>query len=590
MAKSLSTAKQWRERQLMEFQTSCENLDEEVDKDPPSERKINTKLKLVKASYEEVMTAQSQVVSLEKTSASDDVNRSWVKDKVRKPYVAVVEKAEDKLETMGADDDQDTKAKAEAAQVKRDAEFELATFEAGVRATVNGLEKAIGETNIWLVENHGALTESVKGVDDELTKKHMSISRTYLNFMEGTDAGTEGKRQQTFRDELQPKVAELKARLQSKTPSVGRQPSGGSQQGLGAQQGVVQGGVQRQVQVKAKMKLAAMPVPRFSGKVVDYPEWKKLFQDCVESQYETSATVMTLRTQGLPDSLVSLVPRCASLESVWEKLDKKFLDPSRVWKGVKADLKSLDRGKLGDCKYMVALVSKLLDAESLLETVNMVHWLRQEDKIPEYEDLLNKSEKLEWVRMKPRLTGTPWENFREFLLKMRDEYEEIAKTGTVEFGEEAQAISEEKKLKCDFCKRRGHTDSDCWQKKSGGGKSDGKTEGKRTCYKCQGDDHIARDCPQKVKNSSNLVKQKKQEQKKQEVRDNTEQELFSNYLRTKDCRWCDRAYNTAFSCSGCGKLWAAKTKAEHCLAHCVKYSWLHQPRKEETWLSRGRTA
>ena len=112
----------------MEFQTSCENLDEEVDKDPQSERKINTKLKLVKASYEEVMTAQSQVVSLEKTSASDDVYRSWVKDKVRKTYVAVVEKAVDKLETMGAVDDQDTKAKAEAAQVKRDAEFELATF------------------------------------------------------------------------------------------------------------------------------------------------------------------------------------------------------------------------------------------------------------------------------------------------------------------------------------------------------------------------------------------------------------------------------------------------------------------------------
>ena len=123
-------------------------------------------------------------------------------------------------------------------------------------------------------------------------------------------------------------------------------------------------------------------------------------------------------------------------------------------------------------------------------------------------------------------------------------------------------------MKCDFCKRRGHTDSDCWQKKSGGGKSDGKTEGKRRCYKCEGDDHIARDCPQKVKNSSNLVKQIPK--KKQEVRDNTEQELFSNYLRTRDCRWCDRAYNTAYSCSGCGKLWAAKTKAEHCLAHCVK--------------------
>ena len=115
MAKSLSAAKQWRERQLIEFQTTCEDLEEEVDKDPPSARRINAKLKLVRASYEEVMTAQSQIVSLEKTSALDDVNRSWVKDRVRKPYVAVVDKAEDKLVTMGAVDDQETKAKAEAA-------------------------------------------------------------------------------------------------------------------------------------------------------------------------------------------------------------------------------------------------------------------------------------------------------------------------------------------------------------------------------------------------------------------------------------------------------------------------------------------
>ena len=84
---------------------------------------------------------------------------------------------------------------------------------------------------------------------------------------------------------------------------------------------------------------------------------------------------MTLRSQALPDSLVSLVPRCANLETVWEKLDKRFLDPTRVWRGVKADLRSLDRSKMGDCKYMQALVSKLLDGESLLESVNMVHWL-----------------------------------------------------------------------------------------------------------------------------------------------------------------------------------------------------------------------
>ena len=37
MAKNLSAAKQWRERQLMEFQLACEDLGEEVDKETSSE-------------------------------------------------------------------------------------------------------------------------------------------------------------------------------------------------------------------------------------------------------------------------------------------------------------------------------------------------------------------------------------------------------------------------------------------------------------------------------------------------------------------------------------------------------------------------
>ena len=148
------------------------------------------------------------------------------------------------------------------------------------------------------------------------------------------------------------------------------------------------------------MKMAAMPVPKFSGQIIDYPEWKMLFKDCVEPQYEDSAAVMILKTQALPEELRHYVPRSADLAQAWEKLDKQYLDPHKVWKGVKKDLQGLNRKKLGDTKYVVSLVDKLLDAESLLDTVGMAHWLRQEDKIPEYEDFLTKSELLEWVRTK----------------------------------------------------------------------------------------------------------------------------------------------------------------------------------------------
>ena len=40
----------------------------------------------------------------------------------------------------------------------------------------------------------------------------------------------------------------------------------------------------------------------------------------------------------------------------------------------------------------------------------------------------------------------------------------------------------------------------------------------------------------------------------------------------KDCKCCSRSYNNAFSCSGCGRNWQAKTKIDPCLAHCVTYS------------------
>ena len=92
---------------------------------------------------------------------------------------------------------------------------------------------------------------------------------------------------------------------------------------------------------------------------------------------------------------------------------------------MKVELKKLERKK-----YMQALYRQMLEADVLLTGVGMAQWLRHEDKIPEYEDLLSKSEKLEWVRAKPALIGTPWENFMAFLKKLSEEYEAMSKVGT----------------------------------------------------------------------------------------------------------------------------------------------------------------
>ena len=489
---------------------------------------------------------------------------------LRKPYKEVLDKAENLLVTLRAGSDPEKESKVQAAEAKRDSKCEIASFEATITAMAEGLAEAVGDTHIWLKDNHGALTENVNNVNEDLTKKHIVIGRDYIRFLGETEVEAEVTRQEKFRADNVLVIARLRAKLLSKTPAqiaaVQQQMQAGGVQAVQGREGG-----QQKPQVKTKFKMAAMPIPKFTGKIVDYPEWKKLFKDCVESQYEESATVMILRSQALPDSLSRLVPRCTDLAMVWEKLDRKYLDPTRVWKGVKSEIESLDRGKLGDSRYMMALVNKIIDAESLLETVGMVHWLRQEDKIPQYEDMLSRSEKLEWVRMKPRLTGTPWENFKTFIVKMRDEYEEISKTGTVELEEE-----KEQKVKCEFCKKYNHTEKDCRLKRAGGyqaesGKARGyqAETGKKQCWRCGSDNHLSRDCTAKVDQSSNMVKDRRSKKKEEDnhLADEKTAEsqlgIFSNYLRTKDCRWCGRTYNSPLKCSGCGKQWPAKTKADH---------------------------
>ena len=49
-------------------------------------------------------------------------------------------------------------------------------------------------------------------------------------------------------------------------------------------------------QDKSKIMMSAMRIPKFNGKVRDYPEWKNLFKDCVEVKHEKCAVIMILRT------------------------------------------------------------------------------------------------------------------------------------------------------------------------------------------------------------------------------------------------------------------------------------------------------
>ena len=59
-------------------------------------------------------------MTLEKTSAADEVNRNWVKVNLRQLSKKFTESAEDVLGTMGMEDDLEAETKVKIAQEKRE--------------------------------------------------------------------------------------------------------------------------------------------------------------------------------------------------------------------------------------------------------------------------------------------------------------------------------------------------------------------------------------------------------------------------------------------------------------------------------------
>ena len=151
--KSLSNAKQQRDKFLLEFKAACSDLGDEIR---PSEgksanvRRIKLKIGLLRTSYDECLNAQSQVYGLEKTSGAEESNWTWVDTNLRKPRNKFLEEAEDVLESMSANDDPEAESKAQLVEAKRNAKLELSCFEATLRDRVDGVKEAYGETNIWL--------------------------------------------------------------------------------------------------------------------------------------------------------------------------------------------------------------------------------------------------------------------------------------------------------------------------------------------------------------------------------------------------------------------------------------------------------
>ena len=270
---TLTAARKNRESSLILFNAACEDLEEATDETAGkqlSERRLNSKLAEVKATYIVAVEAQAEVVSMEKTSSNEEGNRTWVKKNLSKPFKTAVEKAETALDSLGVKDDPEAEEKEKTAEAKRHVKSELVRLEADLKNLVEGLEETIGGITIWLEDNHEALSGKVEELRHDLNKVHMQKGENYIKFLDTGQIETEVKRQEDLRGVLGPKLASLQITLLGKKPKRAAAFSVGPSQQQQARQGSQDATQVHQPvqQTKMKFKMAAMQIPKFSGRVV----------------------------------------------------------------------------------------------------------------------------------------------------------------------------------------------------------------------------------------------------------------------------------------------------------------------------------
>ena len=202
-----------------------------------------------------------------------------------------------------------------------------------------------------------------------------------------------------------------------------------------------------------------MDCPTWDGKYRTFPRFKKLWEENIVPRHEDTA-LHYLLCQALPKSILDNISTLSdSATDIWNYLDEKFGKSDIVAREVMGELMALDYRKLG-AKFVSKFATLLVDTEALLTSINEIEWLVINCTVAELEDKLSPYERSEWAKQMCSIAGdTKYVRFKSFLLGRKKVLENLESMG-------CRPIGESSLDKCNFCSKQGHTEEECFSKKT----------------------------------------------------------------------------------------------------------------------------
>ena len=247
-----------------------------------------------------------------------------------------------------------------------------------------------------------AYTKILSSVKHLLSTEFTTLSETILS-LDVTRLADRSKQLETFRREQQTKIAEIELRLAEHSVGNTTSPSTSHVKGI---------------------EMEKSKAPCFSGKTIDYPEFKRGWLKVPGVMWEDGNQVEQIKFK-VDSHTRRLISRCNTMTEVWQVLDAEFAQEQEVINAVDEELQKLRSTDCSTPQYIVELRNFLPVLEENLRSVKGTEHLCSPDRVHFLAGKFDERTMYDWEYFKSKTEGTTYERFFKFL---EDRYEACRST------------------------------------------------------------------------------------------------------------------------------------------------------------------
>ena len=256
----------------------------------------------------------------------------------------------------------------------------------------------------------GGLSSASLKAHEEILKSVQSLFATDLNVafneLKDQDLGnlkSHCTQFELFRRDIQPKILAIQLQLADQ-PTLTTQHSSP----VGAH-----------VPQRKGIEMEKSKAPTFSGRTIDYPEFKRGWTKVAGVCWEDENQVEQIKFK-VDDETRRIISRCKTMNEVWKVLDTEFAQEQEVINAVDEELSKLLSLNCSVAEYIVKLRNHLPNLEAALEAVDGLDHLQSPDRVNILISRFDERTLHDWDYFRSKSSGSTYNRFMDFLVDRYD--------------------------------------------------------------------------------------------------------------------------------------------------------------------------